>query len=74
MFLQYLECDWASSTVFGVLAVQGVDGIVTSTGGVGVRSCTSSFEITFSGSKGASPAPRKPPLILLSVIAAWWAA
>ena len=36
---------------------------------VGVRSRTSSFDNTASGSNGTSPAPRKPPSILLFVIA-----
>ncbi|KAJ0133631.1 hypothetical protein HZ326_23300 [Fusarium oxysporum f. sp. albedinis] len=43
---------------------------VTSSAGVGVRSCTSSFETTLSGPKGASPAPLKPPRILLSPLEA----
>jgi hypothetical protein len=68
---RYLECDWASSNVFGVLEAQGVKGAVISAGGVRVRNYTSSFEMKFSGLRGASPAPLKPPRILLSVIVAW---
>ncbi|KAJ0121819.1 Uncharacterized protein HZ326_31669 [Fusarium oxysporum f. sp. albedinis] len=57
----------ASVAVFGVFETHGVEGLAASPGGVGVRSCTSSFEITFSGLRGARPAPLKPPRILLSV-------
>jgi hypothetical protein len=73
-FSRYSDWDWASRTVFGVFETHGVNGWLTSPGGVGVRSCTSSFEIIFSGLKGASPAPSKPPLILLSVKVVWKAA
>ncbi|KAJ0129446.1 Uncharacterized protein HZ326_27464 [Fusarium oxysporum f. sp. albedinis] len=58
------------NTVFGVLEAQGVEGAVTSAGGVVVRNCTSSFEMIFSGLRGASPAPLKPPRILFSLIVA----
>ncbi|KAJ0131024.1 Uncharacterized protein HZ326_25870 [Fusarium oxysporum f. sp. albedinis] len=53
----------ASHRVFGVFETQGAEGLTTSSAGVGVRSCTSSFEITLSGSRGASPAPLKAALI-----------
>lgn len=43
-------------------------------GGVGVRNWIFSFDRTPSAFNGTSPAPRNPPLILLSVIDSWKAA
>jgi hypothetical protein len=53
--------------VCGVLEVQGEESLAASSGGVGVRNYTSSFEITFSRLRGARPAPLNPPWILLSI-------
>jgi hypothetical protein len=65
---RHSDCDPASRTVFVVLEVQDWACWATSSTGVGVLSCTSSSEITNSGSKGARLTPLKPPLIFSSVI------
>jgi hypothetical protein len=53
--------------LLGVCDCQGTSSTV---GSSRVRSLTSTFDITASGSYRTKPEPRKPPLILLSVIAA----
>jgi hypothetical protein len=57
-------CASISRALRGVCASQT---IVPGAGGVGVRSCTSSFDNTTSGSCGTSPAPRNPARIFSGV-------
>ncbi|KAJ0128293.1 Uncharacterized protein HZ326_28615 [Fusarium oxysporum f. sp. albedinis] len=53
-----------------VFETHGVEGLASSPTGVGVRSCTSSFETTLYGSRGTNPALLKAALIFLSVMVA----
>ena len=58
MCINYNE---ASLVFCGVLEAQKSDSAKGGPVGVGVRSLISSCKMTFSGSNGTSPAPRKPP-------------
>lgn len=68
-FLIKVVCDEASIGLLGVWETQGWAVLGREFEGVGVFNLRSSVEITLSGSNGRSPAPRKPPRMLFSVIA-----
>jgi len=59
--LTYVIYSEASLAVCGVLETQESNWAKGGIVGVGVRSLISSCDITFSGSNGTRPAPRKPP-------------
>ena len=71
---RYSDWNSASRTAIGDFEPQGVEGTVSSSTGVGVCSCKSSFWTTLSVSKGTSPAPLEAALVFISVIVAWNAA
>jgi hypothetical protein len=61
-----ININWSSSSciLLGVLASKKASGRVA---GVGVQSCTSSFDRTMSGWSGTRPAPQKAEQILACV-------